>query len=338
MAKLSAVRRALELAGVEYQQPDAKTVTTTCPLCSVPDMTGTIKYGKIAFVCSTGCDETQIAAKLMIDRDLDRYEFDRYAVTWTDEKTPKLILPDVPAHDDLMGQLSWLTSVLNLDRAHPVTRVRRYGKRGTEGDVEMTRGKAAPLTFEPAACMNTARRLLPALGWQLLTTDAEPHGFKDEHCKRIAHVTHMACETCVAPSEEQEAAALVGMFTLCAVAVEGYTTYGTVAERFEALECLRPEINGTDRYERMSTSIYLIDSQTDEIVVRVSDMRNAARTYVGGQIGHGWLDSHMARIGWERAVVQGYAEPGRAGRKGPHLRCDFYRGQMPQIDGEGTES
>ncbi len=328
------VRRALDLAGKSYTQPDLKTIMSDCPLCGQPDMKGYVNFGRIAFDCAAGCDETRIAAKLMVDRDLTKYSFDNWKVGWTDSKPKKLILPDVPAHDDLMGQLSWLTSVLNLDREHPITKVVRYGKRGPDGVIEMTRAGAGPLNFEPLVSMNTARRLNAARGWDGIPTDPEPHGIKDEHCMRIVKVTSMACENCLSPTEVQEAEALVGMFVMCAKEIDGFTTYGTVVERYEALAALSREANATNEYEKIQPC-YLIDSNTGELVIRVSDMREAARTYSGDQLTRGWLDSHMARIGFKRARVQGYAEPGTAGRKGSgHKRVDFYRGVMPVSDDE----
>jgi hypothetical protein len=37
-----------------------------------------------------------------------------YTVRYTDDKPPKLILPDLPAHDDHHGLCAWLTAVLRL--------------------------------------------------------------------------------------------------------------------------------------------------------------------------------------------------------------------------------
>lgn len=53
-----------------------------------------------------------------------------YAVHFTDDKQPKLILPDVPAHDDLAGLCAWLTCVLQLDSQHPVTGAAHQGQSG----------------------------------------------------------------------------------------------------------------------------------------------------------------------------------------------------------------
>ncbi len=40
----------------------------------------------------------------------------------------------------------------------------------------------------------------------------------------------------------------------------------------------------------------------------------------------------MDNLGWTRARLAGYAQPGRAGRAGPHARCDAYRGHLPAAD------
>lgn len=87
----------------------------------------------------------------------------RNAVSFTDGKPPKLVLPEVPAHDDLAGLLAWLTTVLALDPAHPVTGVRHEGPRGGDGHVHITRAGAGPIRFEPCRQIATARQMLPAL-------------------------------------------------------------------------------------------------------------------------------------------------------------------------------
>ena len=75
-----------------------------------------------------------------------------------------------------------------LDPVHPVTGAVHQGLRGAEGHVEIRRAGAPSIRFEPAGAINTTRRLMPILAWQLQPTDGEPYGFKDEHARRIAHV------------------------------------------------------------------------------------------------------------------------------------------------------
>lgn len=258
----------------------------------------------------------------------------RHTVTFTREngsRAAKLTLPEVPAHDDLPGLLAWLTSVLRLDAQHPVTGAKHEGLRGQGGHVELRRAGVPPIRFEPAATISSARRFLPALGWQLHPTDGEPYGFKDDHCRRIAHVVRLACGVCSAPDAAQEAAGIVGTFMSRAEAVEGHSTYGTPSQRHEAVERLRP---ATD--ERSGRAVgcarYLIDDNTGELVVRVSDLQIAAREHIGSGLAHGWLDARMDNLGWTRVRMQGYAHAGRDGRKGPHSRCDVYRGHLPSAD------
>ena len=247
-----------------------------------------------------------------------------YAVTFTDTKPPKLLLPEPPAHDDLAGLLAWITSVLRFNPQYPATSVVRQGRAGQDGHVEIRRAEVAAIRFEPAATIDSARRFLPALGWQLHPTDGEPYGFKDEHCRRIAFVLRLAGGVCDAPDAAQEAAAIVGTFMASAEVVEGLTTYGTPAQRHEVAENLRSVV--------LSPPRYLIDDATGELVIRVSDLQDAGRRHVGSSLPHGWLDARMEQLGWTRAQIQGYAHTGRDGRKGPHSRCDVYRGHLPTED------
>lgn len=252
-------------------------------------------------------------------------ERDRYAVTFSEHKPPKLVLPDVPAHDDLAGLLAWITSVLRLDSQHPATGAVHEGKAGQDGHVHITRAGAPAIRFEPAAIVSSARKLLPALGWQLQPTDCEPYGFKDDHCRRIAHVLRLACGTSKAPDAAQEAAAIVGTLLGRAEPVEGFTGYGTSAQRYEAAEALRSDDYG-------SPVRYLIDSQTGELCIRVSDLQAAAREHVGASLAHGWLQARMQHLGWDRVRLDGHRTPGREGRGGPHARCDVFRGHLPSDD------
>lgn len=251
-----------------------------------------------------------------------------YAVTWTDDKTPKLILPDVPEPDDAAGQAAWLTSVLRLDPRHPVTGARHQGQRGPDGHVVIRRAEAPAIRIEPAELMTSGRRLLGVLPFQLIPTDGEPYGFKDEHARRIAHVTRLLCGIADSLTEAQETTGIVGTFLSDATAIEGHTTYGETGERFAALEALQlPADPVTGRPIRAPH--YLIDSQTGELVIRVGDLQTAARRHVGSSLRRGWLDARMDDLGWSRVEVQGYALPGRDGRRTRHLRVLVYRGHLP---------
>ena len=63
-----------------------------------------------------------------------------YEVT-LDEKN-RLVLPDMPATDDVAGLCGWLTAVFNLDRRHPITGGVRQGLHGPEGHAVLHRRDA----------------------------------------------------------------------------------------------------------------------------------------------------------------------------------------------------
>jgi hypothetical protein len=61
---------------------------------------------------------------------------------------------------------------------------------------------------------------------------------------------------------------------------------------------------------------YLIDANTGEYVIAVSDLNEAARRHVGSSIPRGWLPGRMDAMGWRRVTLDGHALPGRDGRSG----------------------
>ncbi len=255
----------------------------------------------------------------------------RPVVTFTDDKTPKLVLPDVPTHDDHLGLTAWITCVFRLDPRHPATGATHEGLRGQEGHVSIRRASAPSIRFEPAALISTARRLLPALSWQLLPTDGEPYGFKDEHGRRIAYVLRLLCGASASLTEADETAGIVGTFMQGADAIEGHTTYGGAPLRYEAALALQREADGhTGR--PVGPARYLIDRETGELVIRVSDLQAAAREHVGSSLPRGWLDARMDDLGWQRRKLDGHALPGRAGRHGLHARTNVYRGHLPAVE------
>jgi hypothetical protein len=252
-----------------------------------------------------------------------------YEVTFTDGKPPKLVLPDVPQHDDPVALADWTTSVLQLDPRHPVIGAVHEGLRGPEGHVEIRRASAPPIRFEPAASINTARRLLPALAWQLQPTDGEPYGFKDEHARRIAHVLRLLCGASIEVTEAQETAGIIGTYLSSAVPVEKHTTYGTSAQRYEAAVALQRSLDEmTGR--PIGPARYLVDADTGELVIRVGDLQAAARAHIGSSLPRGWLDARMQALGWDRRGLDGHAVDGRAGRHSAHARTLIYRGHVPQ--------
>jgi hypothetical protein len=246
------------------------------------------------------------------------------------------VLPDVPAHDDIAGLCAWLTAVLRLGMEHPVTGAVHQGLRGAEGHVEVRRAGAPSIRFEPAGAIGTSRRMLSTLGWQLQPTDSEPYGFRDEHCRRIAHVLRLLCGAVAEATEVQETAGIVGTFLGGAVAVEEYTVYGTGAQRYEAAMALQRDLDANTG-RPLGPPRYLIDSNTGELVIRTSDLQDAARRHVGSSLARGWLDARMDSLGWERHTLDGHALDGRAGRHSHHARSVVYCGHLPTVGGEGDD-
>ncbi len=251
-----------------------------------------------------------------------------YAVTFTDDKPPKLVLPGVPEHDNPAGLCAWLTCVLRLNPQHPVTGAVRLGVRGPDGHVELQRAGAPDIRFEPIAAIYTPRRLFPMLDSQLAETDGEPYGFKEEHARRIAYVIRLLCGMAGAMTANQETAGIIGTFLSAAVGVESHTTHGTAAQRYEAAQALRRELD--DHTGRpVGPARYLIDRDTGALVIRVSDLQAAARSHIGSSLPRGWLDARMAGLVWERLTLEGRAVDGRAGRHSSHARTSAYRGHLP---------
>lgn len=253
-----------------------------------------------------------------------------YQVTF--DAKGKLQLPPTPSVEDIAGLCAWLTVVFSLDPAHPITRAVHEGLIGKDGHVVLHRaGDAGPIRFEPAAHINQPARLIETLSWRLGPQDGAVHAFKGDHCRVISHVIRMACGAFETASDADEAAGIVGTFLHIAVAVDGRTTYGTPAQRYEAALGLRhetDEIHGRP----VGPPRYLIDANTGELVIGVRDLAEAARHHVGSGLARGWLDARMATLGWARVTLQGYGHPGRAGRQDPHARINAYRGHLPAGD------
>lgn len=245
----------------------------------------------------------------------------------------KMVLPPVPDRGDTAGLCAWLTAVFELDRAHPITGGRREGLHGADGHVHLSRATAQPIRFEPARVINNPTQLITALSWQLLDTDGKVHAFKAEHCREISYAIRLLCTEHEAMTHEQEAEGIVGTFLQAADAVEGHTTYGTSAQRYEAALALRRDADPISG-RQWGAPQYLIDTHTAELVIAVSDLQDAARRHVGSSLPRGWLDARMQALGWERITLDGHAEPGRHGRQGPHARINAYRGRLPGHEGK----
>jgi hypothetical protein len=234
-----------------------------------------------------------------------------------DEKK-RLVLPEPPAHDDADGLCRWLTTVFNLDPAHPITGGERQGLHGPEGHAVLHRRGARKIRFEPIRHILTPMRLAEALEWQALPTDGDVYGFKAEHTRRIAYVVRMLCASAAVLSADQETEGIVTAFLAEAVPVEGHTTYGDSGLRYEAAAALQRELDEhTGR--PVGPPRYLVDRDTGELVVRVSDLSSSARRTLGASVARGWLDARMDGIDWQRLEIQGYGLPGRSGGRG-HMR------------------
>jgi hypothetical protein len=145
----------------------------------------------------------------------------------------------------------------------------------------------------------------------------------------------MLCGVSEKLTEEQEAEGIVCTFMAYAIPIEGASTYGPTQERYAAASALR---RGVDKAgHRIGQVHYLIDAKTEELVIGVKDLGDAARWHVGSSLPRGWLDARMEAIGWRRVKLDGHEQPGRAGRQGRHARIDAYRGHLPEIpDDDGS--
>jgi len=258
-----------------------------------------------------------------------------YEITWSDHKPPRLVLPATPALDDTAGLCAWLTCVFNLHAAHPITTGRHEGLRGPDGHAVLDRRGAAPLRFEPQSKINTPARLIEVLSWQTGPTDGAIHALKGDHCRQIAHVVRMLCGATKAITDEEETNALVLVFLAEAIVQEGFTLYGTTEQRYEAATALQRELDEhTGRPRGIAT--YLIDHNTGEHVMRAQDLGESVRRQLGSGLPRGFIDGRMAGIGWTKAALDGHALAGRAGRTGPHARCNVYRGLLAAADDDGS--
>ncbi len=252
-----------------------------------------------------------------------------YQVTFDGKGKPQL--PPLPAHDDQLGLCSWVTAVFNLDTGRPITSGVREGLRGPDGHVKLDRRNAPALRFEPAARINQPARLIETLSWQTLPTDGAVHALTAAHCREISYVVRMLCGISHTITEAQEAEGIVSDFLSAAERIEGCTTYGTQAQRFEAAISLRRAIDEVTG-RKLGVARYLVDGDTGEIVMAVGDLQETARRHVGSTLPRGWLDGRMADLGWTRITLDGHLEPGRSGRRTAHARIFAYRGHLPGRD------
>jgi hypothetical protein len=208
----------------------------------------------------------------------------------------------------------------------------------------LTRAGAHGIRFEPFKVLNTPARLVEALsGWALPTDGATP-AFKTEHCRAITHVVRMLCGTTETITAEQESAAILSAYLNAATRVEGFTTYGTTGQRYEAAQALANPLaakldrtpSAANRHGSFIAPAFLVDANSGEYVIRVSDLAESARRHVGASLVRGWLDGRLSALGWARVTLDGHRRAGREGRTSPHARCDIYRGLLPALADEGS--
>jgi hypothetical protein len=247
----------------------------------------------------------------------------------------KLQLPPTPDLADVAGQCAWLTSVFQLDPAHPIVSGKRHGHSGPECHVELRRAGGAPaVSFEPATRINNPRGLVETLAWSVLPTDGATPAFKGEHCQQIAHAIRMLCGAAETLTAKQEAAGIVSTLLSGAVEVEhAVTTYGgTGGQKYEAAMSLRREIDPTSG-RAIGPVRFARDADTGELVIAVADLMEAARRHTGSSLPHGWVDARMGALdGWERITLQGHGLPGEGRSKRPHARIYAYRGHLTTAD------
>lgn len=250
----------------------------------------------------------------------------------TDDKG-KPQLPEVPRVDDRAAQATWLTAALRLGPQHPITSGQHLGELGGGGIVRLKRYDAPDLRFDPASLIGKQDALHEALVWQRAEFDEKPIAWQKKDAQTIAWVVSCLCRRSSEAATRHSADVVVTTLIATGQRVDGCTTYGTSAQRYEAGASIVPEI---DQYGRIVRRRYLVDEETGEYAVRVSDAAHVARQ-LHGALRRGWLDGVFEEYGWQRITLEGHALPGRDGRRGPHHRSDVYRGRLPEaIDDEGS--
>jgi Bifunctional DNA primase/polymerase, N-terminal len=247
-------------------------------------------------------------------------------------------LPEI--RGDTPGLCAWLTAVFALDPKHPITAAVRQGRPGPDSSVVVKRaglGGAYDIRFDPITRLNTPSKLIEALSSYMLHTDGAVPALKTAHCRQISYVVRMLCGASERMSAAEEATGIVGTFLQVAVPIEGCTTYGNGAQRYEAAVALRRELDPTTG-RPLGPLRYLIDADTGELVIAVSDLGDAARRHIGSSLPRGWLDGRMETLGWQRVVLDGHERLGRSGRESPHATVITYRGYLPMSADDGAEN
>jgi hypothetical protein len=246
----------------------------------------------------------------------------------TDERG-RLALPPMPSVDDPASACAWLTAVFMLDPKHPVVRGEWQGQRGPDGHIALHRAGVPGLRFEPARSINTPQKLIESFTGRRQRSDAMLPAFRAAHCRQIAYVIESLCDLSAAETEETETLGIIGTFLQMALPAEGFTTWGTPGQRYEAARALRRDLDEVSG-RQVGPPRYIVED-SGEIVIAVSELAEAARRHVGSSLPRGWLDARMDGFGWDRITIDGHAAPGRAGRQGAHATVRAYRGVLRHI-------
>lgn len=241
----------------------------------------------------------------------------------------KPALPERP-EGDRPALAAWVTVVFALDPQHPIIMGRHFGS-GTAGMVELERLDAPTITFDPASHIAKGDTLLEALIWQTIDSDGEPFAWSKPQAQKIAGVVARLCQHKTTESLGAMADLVVTTLLQVAVPVEGRTTYGTGGQRFEAGVALTAPL---DDHGRPEAPRYLVEKESGELVIRVSDAQRVARQLYGS-LRRGWLDGVFEAFGWRRIILEGYELRGRDDRtRGRHHRSEAYRGRLPEPQDE----
>lgn len=274
--------------------------------------------------------------------DVELHKIERYEPTWgpVPEKGPNkgredkrpYILAELPKPGDSAGLCQWLTLSLGLDPKHHVTRGRRFGTHDTDGSAVLDRADAPALRFAPITRLSTPGKLLEALGAGMSSTDGVAPPLTGEHCPYIFAAVRWLCDCADELTAGERLAAILRTFLAGAEKIDDeLTSYATTsAQRYDLARELSPVLN---QYGKPEGSLrYLVDSNTGELVIRVSDLQSAARAAEGSGLRRGELDTLMKEHGWQRIRIDGHKNAGRAGRKGPHALLFAYRGVLDTDD------
>ena len=141
-------------------------------------------------------------------------------------------------------------------------------------------------------------------------------------------MVRLLCVGATEMTEQEETTGIIGYFLGRAREVEGGTTYGDNAERYEAAVAL----------QRTPTEpwIFLVDANAGELVIRVSDLHDAAREYSGSSIPRGYLDGRMEQLGWKRIDLDGHAlRWAQRTRRTPCSLSTHTGAMLPAVDDDG---